>query len=97
MPVKASIVEELEASLANVMFAEAVLCACGAKVTVNEAVFPAAIVSGNATPVTENSELSAPAEETVTVASVAPVAKSAFHNLRRLPASPAHEVLIHRE
>ena len=71
VPVKASIVEELEASLANVMFAEAVLYACGAKVTVNEAVCPAAILSGNATPVIENSELSAPAEETVTAASVA--------------------------
>jgi hypothetical protein len=71
VPVKASIVEELEASLANVMFAEAVLYASGAKVTGNEAVCPAAIVSGNTTPVTANRELSAPAEETVTAASVA--------------------------
>ena len=46
------------------MFADAVPDACGANVTVKEAVLPAASVKGNDRPLTKNSEPLTPTDET---------------------------------
>jgi hypothetical protein len=60
-----------EALLAKVRVPEAAPEADGVKVAVNEAVLPALIVNGSVTPLTENSELVVPIEDTVTLAPVA--------------------------
>jgi len=57
--------------LAKETFADAVPDACGVKVTLKEAVLPAASVRGKDRPLTENSEPLTPAEDTVTGAEVA--------------------------
>ena len=56
-----------EAVPANEMFAEAVPLACGVKVIVKEAVWPAGIVTGNESPPSRNSELLPEADDTVTL------------------------------
>ena len=67
VPLKACTVGEFEALLAKLALAEAPPEACGANVTVNDALLPAEIVTGNMIPLTENSEpLRPPSEETVT-------------------------------
>ena len=63
--------EEVEALLAKESMAEAVPDVCGAKTTVIGTLCPAAMVSGKATPLTENSGLLTLAEDTVTLAPVA--------------------------
>ena len=52
--------------LIKLKFAEAVPDACGAKVTVKLAEFPAGIVSGREMPLSVNSELVMLADDTVT-------------------------------
>jgi hypothetical protein len=56
-----------EALLPKPILAELVPLACGAKVTVKEAVFPAGIVIGSCIPLRENSGVLAEADETVTL------------------------------
>ena len=53
------------------MLAVAVPLACGLKVTVNEALWPAAMVEGSEMPLRANSEVLVVAEETVTLEPVA--------------------------
>jgi hypothetical protein len=62
---------ELEALLTNDAVEEATPLLCGLKVTVKFALCPAAITTGNESPVIVNSELPTVAEETVTLAPVA--------------------------
>ena len=57
--------------LTKARLAEAVPDACGEKMTLNDAVLPAAIVRGKEIPLTLNSELFPPIEETVTGALLA--------------------------
>ena len=71
MPVRASIVGEFEALLANVRLALAVPVAVGVNVTVKLAEAPAAIVFGNVIPDNTNSPLLLEAPETVTDAPIA--------------------------
>ena len=54
MPVKASAVGEFDALLRNEMLPEATPEACGAKVTVKDALSPAVSASGKVMPLTEN-------------------------------------------
>jgi hypothetical protein len=70
-PVSDSVAGEFEALLANVTVAEAVPVDWGVKVSVKEAFWPAASVSGSVIPLTVNSELLEDAEETVTLATLA--------------------------
>ncbi len=70
-PDKESTEGELAALLAKEAVAETVPPACGAKVTLNAALWPAEIVSGNEMPLTENSELLKVTEVTVTLAMLA--------------------------
>ena len=56
LPVKDSAVE-FAALLANKTLSEAVPLACGVKVTVNDALCPAASVKGNESPLKANSEV----------------------------------------
>jgi hypothetical protein len=65
-PVNASETEPFEALLARVNVAEAEPDACGAKVTLNDALCPDAIVTGKDMPVTENSVPVMLPEETAT-------------------------------
>ena len=61
----------MEALLAKLRLADAEPEACGAKVTVNGAEFPAAMVTGNESPLSANSGLLKLADDTVTLAPVA--------------------------
>ena len=61
----------MEALLAKLRLADAEPEACGAKVTVNGAEFPAAMVSGSEIPLSANSVLLKLADDTVTLAPVA--------------------------
>ena len=70
LPVKDSAVE-FEALLANKTLSEAVPLACGLKITVNDALCPAASVKGNESPLKANSEVPTLADETVTLEPVA--------------------------
>lgn len=56
MPVRVPAVGELEASLVNETVAAAAPLACGVNVTVKFKLFPAAMVTGNARPLTKNSD-----------------------------------------
>jgi hypothetical protein len=67
VPVTVSVTEELDALLANEMFAEAVPLTWGANLTANGTLWPAAMLSGNVTPLKANSELLEVAEDTVTL------------------------------
>ena len=58
----------MEALLAKLRLADAEPEACGVKVTVNGAEFPAAMVSGSEIPLSANSGLLTLADETVTLA-----------------------------
>jgi len=71
LPVRASRAGELEALLLKDVLAVAVPLACGLKVTVNEALWPAAMVEGKERPLRANSEVLVVAEETVTLEPVA--------------------------
>jgi hypothetical protein len=71
LPVKDSTAVVLDALLTKEALSEAVPVAFGVKVTVNDAVWPAAIVNGNESPFRENSEVPVEAEETVTLEPVA--------------------------
>ena len=66
MPVKVSAVGEFEALLRNEMPPEAEPEACGAKVTVKEALCPGFRVTGKVIPLTEKPSPFQLAEETVT-------------------------------
>src|SRR5205814_9379868 len=66
-----SIVVEVVALLVSKRLPEAEPLVCGTNFTVNDALFPAAMVKGRDTPRKLNSELFAVAEETVTDAPVA--------------------------
>ena len=66
VPVSDCVAVGFEALLIKPKFAEAVPDACGAKVTVNVAELPAAIVSGREMPLSVNSELVMLADDTVT-------------------------------
>ena len=68
---RASTVVQVVALLLNERLAEVEPLACGANFTVNEALFPAAIVKGKVTPLKLNSELFTVAEDTVTDAPLA--------------------------
>lgn len=57
MPVRAWTTDELEALLVKDPLAEAVPLDCGVKATVNDALCPAARVSGRESPLTLNSEV----------------------------------------
>ncbi len=70
-PLTASAAGVFEALLAKLRVPDAAPEADGLNVAVNEAVLPALIVNGSVTPLTENSELVVPIEETVTLAPVA--------------------------
>jgi len=70
-PPRDSTTGEFVALLAKETFADAVPDVCGVKVTLKEAVLPAASVRGKDRPLIENSELITPAEDTVTGAAVA--------------------------
>ena len=61
----------MKALLMKARLAEAVPEACGEKMTLNEAVLPAAMVRGSEIPLTLNSELFPPIDETVTGALLA--------------------------
>ena len=61
----------MEALLAKVRLADVVPEACGAKVTVNGAELPAAMVTGSEIPLSANSGLVTLADDTVTLAPVA--------------------------
>ncbi len=61
----------MEALLAKVRLADVVPEACGAKVTVNGAELPAAMVTGSEIPLSANSVLLKLADDTVTLAPVA--------------------------
>jgi len=67
VPVTVSVTVELDALLANEMFAEAVPLICGVNLTVNGTLWPAAMLRGKAIPLKANSELLEVAEETVTL------------------------------
>ncbi len=67
VPVKDAETGELEALLTNDTLAEAVPLACGANVIVTGALWSAARVMGNETPLSLNSEVLAVPEETVTL------------------------------
>jgi len=71
LPVIDSTVGEFEAVLKKEMLAVSVPLAWGVKVKANDAVWPAASVNGNDTPLRVNSELLDVAEETVTLEPVA--------------------------
>ena len=71
LPVRDCRVGVLEALLAKLKLADAAPEACGVKVTVNGVELPAAIVTGREIPLSANSVLLKPAEETVTLAPVA--------------------------
>jgi hypothetical protein len=62
---------EFVALLAKEMLADAVPEACGVNLTLKVAVLPAAKVKGKVSPLTENSEPTIPADDTVTGAEVA--------------------------
>jgi len=66
VPVSDCVAVGLEALLIKLKFAEAVPDACGAKVTVKLAEFPAGIVSGREMPLSVNSEVVMLADDTVT-------------------------------
>jgi hypothetical protein len=66
VPLAASTAGVFEASLTKLRFALAVPAAVGLKVAVNEAELPAAIVAGRVIPLTVNSPLVVPIEESVT-------------------------------
>ena len=66
LPVSDCVAVALEALLTKAKLAEAAPDACGAKVTVNVAELPAAIVSGREMPLSVNSELVMLADDTVT-------------------------------
>ena len=70
-PVSDCTAGELEALLANVTFAEMAPAAFGANVSWNETLFPAAIVRGNAIPLTENCDPLTPSDVTITGALLA--------------------------
>src|SRR5437899_846546 len=67
LPVIDSIVGEFEALLTKEMLAVSVPLAWGVKVKANDALWPAASVNGNDTPLRVNSELLEVAEETLTL------------------------------
>ena len=71
LPARLATAGELEALLTKEALSEALPLACGVKTTWNEALAPAARVSGNVTPLKVNSEVPNPAEETVTLAPLA--------------------------
>ncbi len=71
LPVRDSRAGELEASLVKDVLAVAVPLACGVKVTVTEALWPAAMVEGSERPLRANSGVLVVAEETVTLEPVA--------------------------
>jgi hypothetical protein len=71
LPVRASRAGESEASLAKDVLAVAVPLACGLNVTVNAALWPAAMVEGRERPLRANSEVLVVAEETVMLEPVA--------------------------
>ena len=71
LPVRDSTAGEFEALPAKEALADAVPLACGVKVKVKGALWPAAMVKGNASPLRTNSEVLTVAEETVTLAPVA--------------------------
>src|SRR5262252_4601040 len=70
-PPRDSTTGEFVALLAKETFAEAVPDTCGVKVTLKEAVLPAASVRGKDRPLTANSAPTIPADDTVTGAEVA--------------------------
>ncbi len=70
-PLTATAAGVLEALLAKLTVPLAVPEAAGVNVAVNDAELPAAIVSGSVIPLTENSELVVPIDDTVTLAAVA--------------------------
>ena len=70
-PVSASVVVDGEALLVNVSVALAAPVVVGLKVTVNEALWPAGMVTGSESPLTLNAELLVLAPVTVTLAPLA--------------------------
>jgi hypothetical protein len=71
VPVTVAAVGEFEASLVNVALTEVNPLDWGVKVTVKFTLCPEGMVTGNANPVSENSELPALTADTVTFAPVA--------------------------
>ena len=71
VPVTTSVVEEVEALLVKEMLALAVPLVCGANVTVNGILCPAAMVRGRVMPLKRNSELLELPEDMVTLEPVA--------------------------
>ena len=71
MPVRVADVGEFEASLLNEALTEARPLVCGVNVTEKFMLWPAAMVTGNASPLIANSELFTLTDETVTLAPVA--------------------------
>jgi hypothetical protein len=71
LPERVSESGEFEALLTNEAVAETAPLLCGSKVIVNEALFPAAIVTGSVGPLNLNSLLFVPAEEMVTLVPLA--------------------------
>lgn len=67
LPVNASAMGEVEALLTKEALADAAPLLCGVKVTVNDLLWPAAMVKGKASPLRANSEVLTEAEETVTL------------------------------
>jgi len=70
-PVRDSVAGELDALLAKVTLAETAPEAWGAKVSWNETLVPAGMVTGRLIPLAENCDPLTPSEDTVTAAPLA--------------------------